>query len=208
MNYPRKSNKFKSVSIVYPFKGNLYLNITNRCTMRCKYCIKHKWKWNFRGYNLRLNHEPSAEEVMEAIEKFKDKNFNEVVFCGYGEPLMRLDIIKKVSKLLKQKKYIVRINTNGHGNLIYKKNICPELKGIIDKISISLNGHNADLYYQLHKPKYGKKTFYKVIDFIKECKKYIPHVTITTVEHPDIDIEECRKIAQKLKVDFIVRPYL
>lgn len=177
--------------------------------MHCKYCIKYKWKWNFRGmYNLKLDHEPSVEEIMESIEKFKDENFNEIVFCGYGEPLMRLKIVKEVSRLLKQKKYIVRINTNGHGNLIYKKNICPELKGIVDKICVSLNGHDADSYYQLHKPKYGRKTFYKVIEFIKECKKYIPEVTITTIEHPDIDIERCKKIAENLKVNFIVRPFL
>ncbi|MFN3966486.1 MAG: TatD family nuclease-associated radical SAM protein [Endomicrobiia bacterium] len=197
----------KRPSIVYKYKNNLYINITNRCTMHCSYCIKYKWKWKFRGYNLKLNREPTYREIISAINR-NLRGVKEYVFCGYGEPTIRFELLKKVAGYLKRKNKIVRINTNGHGNLINKRNICPEMKGLIDKISISLNADTPEKYFVLHRPKFGQKTFNSVLSFIKECKKYIPEVIMTTINLPDIDIRKCQKIAEKLKVKFVVRPYL
>jgi len=197
----------KKSSIVYRYKNNLYINITNRCTMRCNYCIKYKWKWKFRGYYLKLKKEPGYREIISAI----NKNLNDIkeyVFCGYGEPTIRFELLKKIARYLKKKNKIVRINTNGHGNLINKRNICPEMKGMIDKISISLNAENPQKYFLLHRPKFGIKTFNSVLNFIKECKKHIPEVVITAVNLPNVDIKKCKKIAEKLGVKFVVRPYL
>jgi len=199
-------------NIIYIYKNKIYLNLTNRCTSRCIYCIKNKWNWWFRGYNLRLKKEPTEKEVFSAISKFfenqKSKKYKEVVFCGYGEPLIRLNLIKKIAKYLKNKNFIIRINTNGHGNLIHKRNICPELTGIIDKISISLNGCSPELYYKLNRPKFGKKTFNQVIKFIKESKKYIQDVTVTSIQYPEINLLKCKHIAKKIGVKFIIRPFL
>lgn len=161
----------------------------------------------FRSQNLKLKKKPTYKDIIKAIES-EPSRYDELVFCGYGEPLSRLDILKKVARWLKSKNRIVRINTTGHANLIYNKNICPELKGIVDKICISLNGENKNKYLKTNKPKFGIKTFDAVIEFIKECRKYIPDVTVTTVAIPGIDIAKCRKIAKELGVKFVVRPYL
>lgn len=198
--------------IVYTYKNNIYLNITNRCTSVCNYCIKYKWNWLFRGYNLRLTREPSLKEILQAINNLlkqkSSKKYKEIVFCGYGEPLVRLNIVKKLAKYLKQKEFIVRINTNGHGNLINKRNICPELKGLVDRISISLNGSNPSEYYKFNKPKFGLKTFNSIIKFIKESKKYIKDITITLVALPELNLTNCKKLANNLKIKYKVRPYL
>ncbi|MFH2070931.1 MAG: TatD family nuclease-associated radical SAM protein [Elusimicrobiota bacterium] len=193
--------------ICYKYKNNLYLNITNRCTMRCPYCIKYRWRWKYRGYNLRLKNEPAAEEIIRAIDS-RLKGIKEAVFCGYGEPTLRLDVIKTVAAHLKKSSVFVRINTNGHGDMINGRNICPELKGIVDRVSISLNVCNARDYYEMHKPVFGMKTFKGVIEFVKECRKYVPEVVITTVRLPGVDIKKCREIARAMGAGFSARKYL
>ncbi|OGS22775.1 MAG: hypothetical protein A2252_10645 [Elusimicrobia bacterium RIFOXYA2_FULL_39_19] len=199
--------------IVYPYKDNIYLNITNKCSMSCSYCIRYKWDWQYRGHDLKLAKDPSFPEVISEFEKFisaykPGQVINEVVFCGYGEPLMRFEVFKKTAAYLKSKNFTVRLNTNGHGNLINKKNICPELKKLVDAVCISLNGETRETYLKLNKPRYGIKSFDAVIDFAKKCKKYVKNVCLTSLAIEDIDIKACRKIAKKAGVKFAVRPYL
>jgi TatD DNase family protein len=186
------------------------LNITNRCTSNCPYCIKHKWGWKYRGYDLKLDIEPGYREITDAIEKtlHVQPGITESVFCGYGEPLIRLDTVKQTAQYLKQKKLIVRVNTNGHANLIHKRDICPELEGSVDKICISLNGDTPAKYEENNKPAFGIETFYHVIEFIKQCKPYVPDITVTTVSMGNTDIDACKKIAGSIGVKFSVRPYL
>jgi TatD DNase family protein len=192
--------------IVYKYLDSLYINLTNRCTMACTYCIKHKWAGKFRGSNLRLDREPTAQEV---IEKIGDpKQYHEIIFCGYGEPLLRLDELKETAAWVKAHGGRVRINTAGHANLVYKRNIAPELQGLVDAISISMNGSNAEQYVALNRPTYGKEAFTAAIDFARECKKYIPQVTLTAVTLPGIDVEKVRHIAEEAGVTFRARPYL
>ncbi len=165
-------------SIVYPYKGNLYINLTNRCPARCCFCIKYKWGYQFRGYNLKLSHEPTAREIIKLLTTtYLPERYKEIVFCGYGEPFLRLNTLREVASWLKKNNSRVRIDTIGYANLIYKRNILPTLKGLIDAISISLNAENEEKYLSLCRPKYGKGTYPAVIDFIRECKKYIPEVT-------------------------------
>ena len=196
--------------LVYKYKNNLYLNITNRCTSNCPYCIKNKWDWNYRSYNLKLDKEPAPEEIINEIKTAmnKHKSLEEFIFCGYGEPFLRLDVVKEVSGFIKSVNKPVRINTNGHANLIHKRDICPELKGLVDKISISLNGDTSEKYYEINKPVFGIETFNAVLQFITSCKKYIPDITVTAVEMEGINIENCREIARKLDIKFMVRPFL
>ena len=195
------------MAIVYPYKKDLYVNLTNRCTADCLFCIKKKWAYQYRGYNLRLEKEPTAGEIIRAIGD--PAKYKEIVFCGYGEPFLRRTILVKVSRWLKKRAAKIRINTNGQGNLIAGKNILPELAGLIDEISVSLNAGNADDYERICRPKWGKKTFSAVIDFIREAKKFIPKVTITAVKLPGLTREEeCRKLAKKLGAAFRSRPYL
>ena len=187
--------------IAYKIRDNLYLNITNRCTNKCSFCIRFHSDY-VKGHNLRLTEEPTEEELKHAIGD--PSQYREVVFCGYGEPLLRLDLVKSVATWIKHNKGRVRINTNGHGNLIHGRNILPELKGIVDSISISLDAHDEETYNRMCRPSF-KNAFQGVIDFIKEAEKFIPQVQVTVVTLPEIDIEKCRKIAEDLGVGFRVR---
>ncbi len=187
--------------IVYKIRESLYLNITNRCTNSCSYCVRFFTDY-VKGHNLRLSQEPTEEDLKTAIGN--PSQYKEVVFCGYGEPLLRLDLVKNISKWIKENKGIVRINTNGHGNLIYRRNILPELKGIVDRISVSLDAHNEEIYARLCNPIY-KNAFREVVEFIKESKKYIPNVEATVVETEGVNIEKCRKITDELGVKLRVR---
>ncbi|OGS26573.1 MAG: hypothetical protein A2297_04610 [Elusimicrobia bacterium RIFOXYB2_FULL_48_7] len=199
--------------IAYQYKNNVYLNITNRCTMRCTYCIKYKWGWDYRGQSLRLKKEPSAGEIIREAEALRRKidfsmEKSEIVFCGYGEPLIRLETVKKVAAFYQNKGISVRVNTNGHANLYHGRNICPELKGLVDKVCISLNAETAAKYLAVNKPRYGLKAFNGVLSFTRKCKKYIKNVYITTVQLEGTDTGKCRKIAKNLGVKFMARPYL
>ncbi|MCG2720992.1 MAG: TatD family nuclease-associated radical SAM protein [Thermodesulfovibrionales bacterium] len=187
--------------IAYKIRDSLYLNITNRCTNRCAFCIRFHSDY-VKGHNLRLSHEPTEEEVIQAIED--PAQYREIVFCGYGEPMLRLDLIKNVARWIKQHGGKVRINTNGHGNLIHKRNILPELQGIVDRISISLDAQDEETYNRICKPDFGN-AYHEVLNFIREAKKVIPDVSVTVVTAKGIDIEQCRRTAGKLGVGFRVR---
>ncbi|GBE06485.1 putative deoxyribonuclease YcfH [bacterium BMS3Abin10] len=189
--------------ISYKIRDSLYLNITNRCTNKCGFCVRFHTSF-VKGHNLRLEQEPSAAEVIMSIGDLTA--YKEIVFCGIGEPLMRLDVVKEVSAWVKQKGGKVRINTNGHGNLINKRNILPELDGLVDSISISLDADDEKKYEAVCKPSF-KNAFQAVISFIKEAKKHIPEVQITVVAVPEIDVEKCKDLAKELGVELRVREF-
>jgi TatD DNase family protein len=190
--------------ITYPIRNSLYLNITNRCTAACTFCVRYHTDF-VKGHNLRLAEEPTADQLIKEIGD--PKRYAEIVFCGYGEPLLRLDVLKVVAAEVKRQGGRVRIDTNGHANLIHKRNILPELKGLVDAASVSLNAQNAELYNKISQPKFGIETYSAVKEFIREAKKYIPDVTATVVSLPEVDVDACRKIAGELGVKFRVREY-
>ncbi len=138
-------------------------------------------------------------------------NFNsvdEVVFCGFGEPLLRLDTVIEVSKKLKQMGYKIRIDTDGLASLVYEENIPARLKGFVDAISISLNAPDAATYTTVCPSRYGEKSYQAVKEFIKEARQLIPEVTASVVGLPDLDIEKCRQVIEdELQVKFRLRPY-
>lgn len=192
-------------SIAYQIGSSLYLNITNRCTNKCTFCIRYKTKLFNSEHELWLKKEPTTEEIIKTIG---DPNkYKEIVFCGYGEPLIRLDIVKEVSKWLKEKGAFVRIDTNGEGNLIHKRNILPELKGLIDSISISINAQDKKTFQKICSSDFGEDAFDAIIEFAREARKYIPNVEFTVVGIPEINIKEAKKIADELGVSFRVRTY-
>ncbi len=191
--------------IVYRLENNLYLNITNRCTNDCCFCLRNIEPC-IVGCNLWLDREPAARKVIETIGD--PTPYDEIVFCGYGEPLTRLEVVKKVCKYVKSFDKKTRIDTNGQANLIYNRNIVPELKGLVDSISISLNAENAEKYNKLCRSEFGEKAFDGVVEFARECVKHIPEVTLTVVDLPEIDVDKCRKIAAEIGARFRVRPLL
>ncbi|HHX23896.1 MAG: TatD family nuclease-associated radical SAM protein [Tepidanaerobacteraceae bacterium] len=190
--------------IVYTLGESLYLNITNRCTNKCGFCIR-QYEPGVGGYDLWLEKEPTTKEIIEAIGD--PSEYKEVVFCGYGEPLMRLQVVIDVAKHLKKTypNVPIRVNTNGQANIIYGEDITPQLEGIIDTISISLNAENAEKYNDICQSEYGEEAFYSILEFARKAKTHIPRVVISVVDVPDIDIEKCSKLADELKAEFRVR---
>ncbi|MBM3254593.1 MAG: YchF/TatD family DNA exonuclease [Candidatus Omnitrophica bacterium] len=194
-----KDENVKRGVIAYKIRDSLYLNITNICTDNCTFCVRNFSDF-VKGHNLKLDYEPSSEEIIKAVGN--PQQYREVVFCGYGEPFLRLDVILEVSRVLKQKGAYIRINTNGHGNLIHNRSVVRDLAGLVDEICISLNAEDPKKYFEICKPKFGPETFNRVKDFILECKAVIPRVSITCIDMPQIDIKRCEEIAKELGVGF------
>lgn len=187
--------------IAYPIRDSLYLNITNRCSNRCSFCVKFHSDY-VKGHRLRLSEEPDEEQIRAAIGD--PRRFREIVFCGYGEPLHRLETVKNISRWVKEQGGRVRINTNGHANLIHRRNVVTELRGLVDSISISLDAQDARTYDAICKPVYPG-AFEEVIRFIREAKAVIADVQVTVVNLPAVDLDACRRIAEELGVRLRVR---
>lgn len=194
----------QNTRIAYVIRNSLYLNITNRCTNSCTFCAKFS-DFTVKGHQLCLEREPTVEEVMKAIGD--PSAYDEVVFCGYGEPLLRLDLVKEIAGYLKQNDITVRINTDGQANLVYGRNILPELAGLVDSISVSLNAPDAATYQEICQSEYGEQGYTALKEFLGDAKKHIPSVTATAVALPGIDIKACRKVAEELQVEFRERVY-
>jgi TatD DNase family protein len=188
---------------VYERGGRLYLNITNRCTNECVFCPKRSGKNSLWGLDFDLPVEPSAEDV---IEQIRDLNtYEEVVFCGLGEPLLRLDVVKKVAGWLKSRGAAVRINTDGLANRVHGRDISFELKDLVDKFSISLNAPDPETYVKLTRTPYGTPAWNEVINFIRKVKEGFD-VQVSVVDVPGLDLEKCREFARnKLGVPLRIR---
>ncbi|MGR3317645.1 MAG: YchF/TatD family DNA exonuclease [Candidatus Anammoxibacter sp.] len=191
-------------TIAYTIRNSLYLNITNKCTNDCFFCTRNTNPY-VKGHYLKLNKEPTVEELIDSIGN--PSAYDEVVFCGFGEPTERLDVLKTVAKHLKDKGVNVRLDTNGLGDLINNRPICKELTGLIDNICISLNSNLKDQYKKMCNPSFGDKAYPALLSFIKDAKRVIPNVLVSVVDLPDVDVEACRNIAKDLDVSFRLRKY-
>jgi TatD DNase family protein len=187
--------------IAYKIRDSLYLNITNRCTNKCSFCIRYQSDF-VKGHNLRLDSEPTEKELKHAIGD--PSKYSEVVFCGYGEPTMRLDTVKAIAGWVKERGGKVRLNTNGHGNMINKRSILPELKGLVDAVSVSLDAQDEATYDKACRPAF-KNAFPEVVSFIREAKQYIPDVKATVIAMEGVDVEKCKEICESLGVELRVR---
>lgn len=188
---------------VYRLGDALYINLTNRCTNCCDFCIRNIHD-GMGEYNLWLDKEPTVQEVLEQIGD--PTQYSEIVFCGFGEPMIRLEELLEIAREVKRKGGKVRINTNGQANLYHGRNVVPLLKGLVDVISISLNAPTAEQYDAICHSRYGKEAFENILEFARECVKVIPRVVLSVVDvlSPD-DIERCRAIAEDIGAQFRVR---
>lgn len=187
-------------NVAYTLHGNCYLNITNRCTLRCRFCPKHNHNWTVQDYDLALRHEPSREEILLALGD--PTRFNEVVFCGLGEPTQRLDVVLQIARAVKLQGGTVRLNTDGLANLIHARDVTPELAECIDSVSVSLNAHNPDLYEEHTRPKCAG-AYPAMLDFIRCAKARRLAVTITAIDGlAGVNMTACRLIAETLGVTF------
>jgi len=190
--------------IVYKLKNALYVNLTIRCNADCVFCDR-KGEAVIKGHNLRINREPTVQEVIQAIGD--PTRYEEVVFCGYGEPTIRLEALKEISRWAKSLGGRTRINTDGHGSVINKRNIVPELAGLIDAVSISLNSTDPQQYGELMRLD-GARFFPAMIDFAKEAVKFIPNVVMTIVDLNEVDREKARRLVEEeIGATFHARPY-
>lgn len=203
-------------NLVYFLYEKAYINITNACTNSCCFCVRDI-KDDVVGAGLWLDKDAvKAVDVIKEIELNKDKIKvkNELIFCGYGEPLCRYSEVIKVAKYVKETmpEVKIRINTNGHGSFLAKKNIVPELAPFIDSISISLNAQNEDEYNKISKPKIDN-AYQAMLDFTKECVKAGIDTTMSIVtnykpEEYNINVDECEKIAKNLGAKFRNREWI
>ncbi len=202
----KKRGKTVDNQLFYELGDSLYVNVTNRCTNRCTFCIRDHG--NVGGYDLWLQKEPSLEEMCKAMDNIDWKRYREVVFCGYGEPLMRLEeVVAMAAEIKKRSALPVRVNTNGHANAIYGKDITPKLEGI-DTLSISLNAKDEVQYDEICKPAF-EGAFETVKQFARLSKNHVKEVILSVVDtiiSPE-DIEKCQKIAEEIGVPLRVRHY-
>ena len=200
-------------TLVYELYGKIYINLTNRCTNECIFCLRQD-KDDVCGQKLWLDNEDfTATDVIDQFNKLiNDKNKSEVIFCGYGEPLLKFEMLKEVAKYIKENypSTKIRVNTNGHANFVYKKNIVPELKGLIDEFSVSLNGENSEEYNELSKPKF-EGAYEEVKKFIKACSEENIDVVASVVEGykgRHLNLEKCEQTAKDLGAKFRVREWI
>lgn len=200
----------KGMTILYKVHNNLYVNLTNRCTCSCTFCLRNEKETVGESSTLWLEHEPSVEEVKKEFEKFNMDEYNEVVFCGFGEPTERIDDLIEIAKFVKEKYHKkIRINTNGQGSLSNGKDIAPMMKGVIDIVSVSLNTPNEKRYNEIVRSRFGDQAYQAMLFFVKEVKKYVPEVVLSTVSTTITkeEEEECRKICEDLGVTYRIRPF-
>ncbi len=190
----------------YQIGDNLYLNLTNRCTNRCTFCVRDQ-NACYEGYPLWLkNGEPTAKQIEDEIGDAS--RYREVVFCGYGEPTFRLDEIKEIAAFVHAHGGKTRLNTNGHGNVINGRNIAPGLSGLLDGINVSLNAENETAYQTLCRPQI-ESAFSAVLEFAGDCKKAGLNVWFSVVDCiGEKAVQACRKIADKAGIPLRVREFI
>lgn len=198
--------------VFYDYGGGLYVNMTNKCPCRCAFCIRDMVDSLGDADSLWLKREPSKEELIKMLKQQNLAAYDEIVFCGYGEPTERLDCLLAVCDYVKndpllKEKLKMRLNTNGLSDLINDRPTAREFSGRLDAISISLNAPTAEKYNELCRPKFGIQSFDEILRFTQEVKQYVPDVTMSVVSGSisSQDVEECRKTAAKLGVKFRMR---
>lgn len=208
--YTLHGNGYQDIAQLSSCQGaTVYVNLTNRCPCACTFCLRQTKEME-EGHSLWLKKEPTVEEVIQEFQKYDLDDFKEVVFCGFGEPLERVEDVVQIAGILKhfRRDLPIRINTNGLANLIHQRDVTPELKGRIDTVSISLNAPDAGEYDALTCSRFGKESFQAMLDFASLCRQYVPHVVMTVVDIiGDEKIQRCQAICDELGVKLRVRPF-
>lgn len=196
--------------ILYEVHSNLYVNMTNKCPCACTFCLRQTREEMNGSGSLWLEREPTVDEVKAEFEKFDIAKYDEIVFCGFGEPTERLDDMLEVCRFIKEKyNKPIRVNTNGLADLIHGRNTAPEFEGLVDTVSISLNTPSPERYLELTRSKFGIKSFDAMVNFAENVKKYVPNVVMSTVSTTLTEEEEkkCALICERIGVTYRIRPW-
>lgn len=198
------------MEILYQVHSGLYVNLTNRCSSACTFCLRQTMDRIGKSDSLWLEREPTAREVMDEFAKWDLSQFTEIVFCGFGEPTCALPVLLEVARWLKtQTNLPIRVNTNGQGSLIAGRDIAEELADCVDTVSVSLNHPDPAEYQKLVRSQFGEDAFPGMLEFAKRCVEAGIHVVMTTVDTTITHEEEarCREICRSVGADYRIRPW-
>ena len=187
-------------TISYQIGDRLYLNITDRCTLECAFCPKHKGSQQVHEYDLSLDHRPTQDEIIAAIGE--PSKYTEIVFCGFGEPTLRLKVLLHTARFIKSAGGRVRVNTDGLANLVHKRNVLPEMRGCVDSLSISMNAQDETVYRRHCRPALPA-SFAAMLEFLRLAPRYVDQVTATAIDGLEgVDIQACEALAKESGVAF------
>ena len=200
------------MTITYAGRNGIYVNITNRCPCACTFCLRHHDDHVFNSGSLWLEREPTVKEICDSLDRWELEKYDEVVFCGYGEPTERLDVLLETARRLKaaNPEQRIRVNTNGLSDLINGRPTAHLFEGLVDCLSISLNTDDPAEYLATCRPRFGEKAYGAMLEFAKEAAKHVPEVVLTVVGEPVTDAakqERCRKIAERVGAKLRVRKF-
>jgi TatD DNase family protein len=211
VNYARLIHKRRDFpgAVAYVFKGNIYINATRACTNNCVFCLRNRRDNFLYGYNLNLAVDPTADEMAAtAAALARDERRGEIVFCGYGEPTCRVKDVLEAARALRSLGLPLRLDTNGHGNMINRRDIVPELAEVFDGVSVSLNAHDRASYLRICRPDAGEKAFDAVLDFLVRAAASRMACTVTVLDYPGVDVEACRALVSSIpRARFRVRTH-
>lgn len=208
--YTLHGNGYQDISELASLEDvTVYVNLTNRCPCACTFCLRQTKEME-EGHSLWLKEEPTVEDVIKEFQKYDLDDFHEVVFCGFGEPLERVEDVIQIAGILKhfRRDLPIRVNTNGLACLIHQRDVTPEFKGRIDTVSISLNAPDAKEYDALTRSRFGIESFQAMLDFAASCLEYVPFVVMSVVDIiGEEKIRKCQAICDDLGVTLRVRPF-
>ncbi len=200
----------KAMNISYEIGKKLYLNITNKCPCNCTFCIRNNGDGAYGSDPLWLEHQPTIDEVIANLKTRDLDSYEEIIFCGYGEPTCELEILKTTAAYIRSvSKTPLRLNTNGLGNLINKRDIASEFEGLLDTVSVSLNASDAEAYDKVTRPSFkGVNCFEEMLTFAKRVKLFVPNTMLTVVDViGQEEIAKSQAIADSVGIQLRVREY-
>lgn len=199
----------KAMTIVYEVGSNLYVNITNKCPCKCIFCIRNNGDGAYGSDSLWLEREPSAEEIISTLKKVDFKKYSEIIYCGYGEPTERIDVLVETARFIKENGGPpVRINTNGLSDIINGRPTACLLEGAVDTVSVSLNAGTKEEYLRVTQPLFGEVAYEAMQKFALECKQYVKNVMFTVVDIiGEEQIKAAQEMADKLGIRLRIRKY-
>jgi len=187
-------------TLVYDIEGSRYINLSDRCTLRCQFCPKTHEEFQVHDYNLKLKYRPTAAQIISALGD--PTEYKEIVFCGFGESTLRLKVLLEIARDVKEKGGRVRINTDGLANLVNKRNVLPELSQCVDALCVSMNAQD-ELTYNRHCSPLLEGSYSAMLEFLSLAPQYIDDVTATAIDGLDgVDIKACERIAFEKGVKF------
>lgn len=200
----------KAMNISYEIGNKLYLNITNKCPCNCTFCIRNNGDGAYGSDPLWLEHQPSIDEVIANLKTRDLDSYEEIIFCGYGEPTCELEILKTTAAYIRSvSKTPIRLNTNGLGNLVNKRDIAPDFEGLLDTVSVSLNASDSEAYDKVTRPSFkGVDCFEEMLKFAERVKLFVPNTMLTVVDViGEEEIAKSQAIADKVGIQLRVREY-